>query len=176
MVKFFYLKNILRNVLGPTIDFGCGAGQLLARLPTGSIGLEVNPYLVKELQRINLNVILYDPNDQFSLHSLPANYYKTLVMAHVLEHFNDADSILRQLCYSCNNLGIQRLIFVLPGIKGFKSDKTHKTFIDKIYLERNGLFHCGDYSIKKTSYFPINLEFIGKYYAFHEFMVIYERN
>lgn len=178
LIKYFYLKNILCDVCGPTIDFGCGAGQLLARLPVGSIGLEVNPYLVQELQRVNLNVVLYnpDPDDQFSLHGLPRNYYKTLVMSHVLEHFDHANEALHQLCRSCDYLGIKRLILILPGIKGFKSDKTHKTFVDENYIKENGLFYCEDYKIIKTNYFPINLEFFGKYYAFHELKMVYERD
>ena len=50
-VKGFYLRNILRDVRGSAIDFGCGADQLLERLPPGSAGLEVNKYLIEELRR-----------------------------------------------------------------------------------------------------------------------------
>ena len=47
LIKKFYLDRVLRELRGPTIDFGCGAGQLLARLPADSVGLEVNPHLVQ---------------------------------------------------------------------------------------------------------------------------------
>ena len=47
LIKKFYLDRVLRELRGPTIDFGCGAGQLLARLPADSVGLEVNPPLVQ---------------------------------------------------------------------------------------------------------------------------------
>lgn len=175
VIKYFYLNNILYEVRGPTIDFGCGAGQLLARLPAGSIGLEVNPYLVTELQKRGLNVLLYNPDtDQLSLSLLPQNHYKTLVIAHVLEHFADANLTLQTLLCSCSRLGIQRVILVLPGAKGFRFDKTHKTFIDRRYLEKQRLLCYEGYTVSKISYFPFNIECLGNYFTFHELMVIYD--
>ncbi|MGH9809968.1 MAG: hypothetical protein ACRD9W_22420, partial [Terriglobia bacterium] len=82
IIKRFYLENILRDVQGATIDFGCGAGQLLARLPFGSLGLEVNPHLVAALREAGLNVRQYEPAvDRLSLHEIPVGYYRTLVLA-----------------------------------------------------------------------------------------------
>jgi len=49
LIKGFYLRNLLSDVVGPTIDFGCGAGQILERLPEGSIGFEANNHLVSAL-------------------------------------------------------------------------------------------------------------------------------
>ena len=40
LIKHFNLDNVLRELAGSTIDIGCGAGQLLRRLPPGSIGLD----------------------------------------------------------------------------------------------------------------------------------------
>ena len=43
LIKYLYLNNILREATGSTIDFGCGAGQLLTYIPNNSIDLETNP-------------------------------------------------------------------------------------------------------------------------------------
>lgn len=174
-IKYFYLNNILGDVQGPTIDFGCGAGQLLTRLPSGSLGLEVNPFLVEVLRKARLNIELYDPeNDQFSLRNLTSNYYKTFVTTHVLEHFPNAAQKWRILLNSCHRLGIQRVIMVVPGVKGFHADPTHKTFIDRSYLEQESLLNCQGYVATKIQYFPVNLAIIGNYFTFHEFKVVYE--
>ena len=110
-VKGFYLRDLLKDVVGPTIDFGCGAGQLLARLPEKSIGLEVNAALVKHLKRNKMNVQLYDPDlDRLSFASLKPNLYQTFVMSHVLEHFEDAAEGLRQILSACKRLGVRRVI------------------------------------------------------------------
>lgn len=176
LVKHLYLNNILNEVTGPTIDFGCGAGQLLARLPAGSVGLEINPYLVEELRRTGLNVVSYDPDaDQFSLHEFPADRYKTLVIAHVIEHFSDSAQALRKICRTCARLGIRKIIVIVPGAKGFRSDKTHKTFVNQRYLEDHDLLNCEGYAVSKTGYFPINIESLGEYFTFHEFKIVYER-
>ncbi len=175
IIKRLYLDNILRDVRGPTVDFGCGAGQLLARLPHGSVGLEVNPYLVEELAKAGLNVTLYDPDaDQFAFSNLPNKAFTTLVMAHVLEHFTDAAQVLRQLLRSCRRLGVERVILVLPTTRGFASDNTHKTFVDFGYLQNHGLLHCEGFAVAKTTYFPGNCKAIGRFFTYHEFKVVYD--
>lgn len=174
LIKNFYMDNILRDVKGRTIDLGCGAGQLLARLPGGSLGLEVNPFLVMALQRKGLHVAQYDPVvDDFALRDLETNHFSTMVMAHVLEHFADPASILRKLFRSCARLGIERLVFVVPGVKGYKSDKTHKVFINRSFLVRQSLIHCEGYSMAKSLYFPIDLEWMGNFLTYQEFKFVY---
>jgi SAM-dependent methyltransferase len=176
LIKRFYIRNILREVSGPSVDFGCGAGQLLSKLPGGSIGLEINPVLVEALREEGLNVIHYDADrDRFSLAGLPEHRYSTFIMAHVLEHFSDAAAVLRTLLYSCRRLAVQRFILVVPGWKGYLSDPTHKTFVDRSYLLREGLLSCEGYRLKQARYFPIDHEGVGKYFVFHELMLVLDR-
>jgi len=175
-IKYFYLQNMLREVRGRTVDLGFGAGQLLERLPEGSLGLEVNPHLVEEARKAGLNAALYDTTTEEPLiGALPANAYSTLVMAHVLEHFPDADAMVRQILRSCRTLGIGRVIFVVPGAKGFRFDSTHRTFVNLRYLETHGLLSCEGYAVTTRRYFPGDQEWIGRYYTFHEFMFVYDR-
>ena len=41
LIKKFYLDQVLREATGATIDFGCGAGQLLERLPGRMVNAEL---------------------------------------------------------------------------------------------------------------------------------------
>ena len=176
LIKRLYLNNVLSDVSGPTIDFGCGAGQLLARLPAGSIGLEINPHLVEELRRTGLNARTYDPGvDQFALRDFSRDCYETLVISHVIEHLPDSAQTLRALWRACGRIGIRRIIVVVPGWKGFLLDKTHKNFVDQRYLEKHGLLSFEGYAVTKARYFPINVEGLGKVFAYHEFKIVYER-
>jgi|GEM_PF-566367 len=174
-IKYFYINNILRDVRGPTIDFGCGAGQLLSRLPAGSVGLELNPALVAALLSTGLNArqCFFDENFLFS--DFLAGHYKTFVMSHVLEHFDGAENILRKILRSCQRLEIERVIVVLPCALGYRSDPTHKTFVNRHYLDQHELFACEGYTIKETSYFPINVESAGNYFIFNELKLFYIR-
>lgn len=176
LIKSLYIRNILQEVIGPSIDFACGAGQLLARLPLGSVGIEVNPYLIRELEDMGLNVIHYNPeDDQFLLLDLPERQYTTFIMAHVLEHFTNPAQILQTLLRSCKRIGIQRVILILPGWKGYQTDHTHKTFVNSHYLQTQGLLCSEDYQLRTLRYFPGNKESFGRYFVFHELIVVLDR-
>lgn len=174
LVKAFYVARVLRYVNGPSIDFGCGVGQILERLPDGSVGIEVNPYLVEDLARRGLKVMpAAESETGFDLSPLRKNEFRTLVLSHVLEHFQNADQILRKLLHDCASLGISTVIVVIPGEAGFRSDSTHKTFINLDYLISRGLVDCNEFRIAHSSHFPFNFQFFGKFFAYHEFMVVY---
>lgn len=175
-VKGFYLRNTLRDVRGPTIDFGCGAGQLLALLPPGSAGFEVNKYLIEELRRAGLTVhqsraVMQD----FELTGLTPGKFRTLVIAHVLEHLPDPAQALRVLLRACGRLGIDRVVVIVPGAKGYASDRTHKTFIDRTYVETKLRDTESGFVITSTSYFPGPWEWVGRYFIFHEMKVVFDR-
>ncbi len=176
LIKRFYLNNILREVQGPTIDLGFGAGQLLEKLPDGSLGLEVNLHLVEKARRLGLKVALYDADAEHPLiDAVPPDSYTTLVMAHVLEHFTDADCFVRKLLRSCAALGIKKVIFVVPGAKGYEFDSTHRTFVNARYLREHDLLACEGYAVTSSRYFPINRQWIGRYFTFHEFLFVFDR-
>ena len=175
-VKSFYLDHILQDVSGPAIDFGCGAGQILARLPAGSIGVEINPALVIRLKESGLNVVAYDAaTDDFSFSGFAPNTYKTLVSSHVLEHFADSASVIRKIWRASARLGIDTIIVVVPGEKGYASDLTHKTFVTEKYLADEGLVRCEGFEISKVHYFPGDIKSIGRYFMFHELKIVYRR-
>lgn len=177
IIKRFYLNNLLKDVRGLAIDFGCGAGQLLERMPNGSLGLEVNPNLVAALRARHLNAQIYDPDmDQLSLKELPSRHYQTFVMSHVLEHLDNAAEALRSILRSCSRLGIERVIIVLPCEKGYAFDSTHRTFVNRKYIDDNNLREHSGYAVKYMDYFPFNSEVVGKYFVFNEFKVVYEKS
>ncbi len=176
LIKEFYIRSIMQDVIGPSIDFACGAGQLLSRLPPGSVGVEVNPFLIEYLALRGLKVIPYDTeNDHFSLEAFPLGRYSTFIMAHVLEHFTDSEQVLRTLLGACRHIGIRRIILAVPGWKGFQSDHTHKTFVDIDYLHVHGLLNCEGYRQSKTKCFPVNKEAFGRFFVYNELIVVFDR-
>lgn len=177
LIKRFYLDSILEDVHGPTIDLGCGAGQLLARLPAGSIGVEINPVLVSHLRCAGMNVLSYDATaDDFALSGFRENYYRTLVISHVLEHFQDAANVMRSLWRACSRLGIDTIVVVVPGAKGYASDATHKTFVNMRFVDARKLRRVEGFELAKTRYFPVNRERFGEYFTFNELKLVYTRS
>lgn len=177
LIKYFYLNNLLKDVHGATLDLGCGAGQLLARLPPGSLGLEINPFLIKVLSSLGMNVIHYDMyKNDFRFSTLPANQqFKNLIISHVLEHFSDAAIVMRKIFNSANRLGITRIIIVVPGELGYASDKTHCTFINLAYLVENHLESISGFKLTNFSFFPLPSEKFGKLFVYQELKLVYDK-
>ena len=176
IIKQFYLDNILADVRGPALDVGCGAGQLLASLPKGSLGLEINPYLIKELASSGLNVMPYNlEEDDFAVSCIASGTYKTIIVAHVLEHFSDAANAVRKLIHAANRLGVERIIIVVPGRKGYASDETHKTFVDRTFFKGSDLEYVEGFRIKGYTDFPLPLKAADKYFVYQELKIVYEK-
>jgi phytoene dehydrogenase-like protein len=171
-----YIKNMIRFATGPTIDFGCGVGEVLEQLPAGSVGLEVNEVTVAYCQRQGLDVRQYDPEtDQYRLADYEPGKYKSLLMAHVLEHLTDSQEVIRTLLTTGERLGLDRLIFVVPGVKGYQHDATHQTFLDKEFFRQHNLATFGNYRLIHQKYFPIDSKVFSGYFTHNELVSVYER-
>ena len=177
LIKTFYLDQVLREATGATIDFGCGAGQLLERLPRGSLALEVNPHLVEALQQRGLDARYYDAYaDDFSLLLLAGGRFESFVISHVLEHFDDTSAVMRKLWRACARLGVETIVAIVPGAKGYASDATHKTFVTEQYILERGLARCEGYTLARANYFPIDAARVGDWFVFHELKLVYRRD
>lgn len=175
-IKGFFLRNMLRYLAGPTIDFGCGAGQLLVWLPTGSVGIEVNPVLVQRLGGHEFQVVPARGDDQdFELANLPAGRFESLVIAHVLEHLDDPARALAALLRACGRLGVTRVLVVLPGLKGFRSDPTHRTFVDRDWLAVHPVPPDVGFAMTSVSDFPCP-RWLGPWFTFQELLVTFDRS
>ena len=90
--------------------------------------------------------------------------------------FQNPDKVFRQMLSSCSRLGIKRIILVVPGKKGFAYDKTHRTFIDKRYLQQNKLQNIVGYTITLMKHYPFNAAWAGKDFTHNELLVVYDKN
>lgn len=175
-IKQLYLDRVLRHVSGPTLDVGCGAGQLLAQLPPNSMGLEINSVLVERLISEGLQVSqIAGSAERIELGDFAHGTFRTLVLSHVLEHFENAARVLENLLADCAARGIARVIVVVPGRVGYDSDATHKTFVTLDYLESEKLLASAGFMLTHRSYFPGNFRSIGRLFIYHELMLIYDR-
>lgn len=176
LVRSFYLRDIARFVKGPAIDVGCGAGDLLARLPAGSLGLEINPAAVEFCLSRGLEAEIYDPDkDGYRFDHVRPGWFNSMIFTHVLEHLENPAEVLEAVFRACRRLEIERVILTVPCRRGFYFDPTHRTFVDKAFLSEHGLLAHRYYKPLIMKYFPINVKWIGNYYTFHEFRVVFVR-
>lgn len=181
------LRKVLRRpwlhaaagfVEGPAIDLGCGVGELLARLPAGSVGLEINKASVEHCRAKGLEVTYYDGwADDWRLSVVRDDdvRYDTLVMSHVLEHVDEPEEVLHRLLTAAGPLGLRQVLIIVPGRAGFRSQETHRTFVESGMLSGTDLTRGTGFVLSSTSYFPGNLRWIGDVFTYHELRASYVR-
>lgn len=176
-VRRAYLRSAVRKLVGPTLDFGCGVGELLARLPIGSRGVEYNRDTVAYCQRIGLPVDFYDGvADDWSLGGVAQpGQFQSMVMSHVLEHLDDPATILSKLLQACDDKGIQRVLVIVPGAAGFRTDPTHTVCVDYGLLASEQVVLPAQWQRSLPIYFPINFQRLGNVLTHHELQVVFHR-
>ena len=175
-VRTVYLNDIRKYCIGKTIDFGCGVGELLKNLPPGSVGFEVNKVVVEYCKKNGLNVKLYIPEeDDYNFKMIQQGQYETFTMNHVLEHLESSSDVIKKIFETCDRLGIIRIVFTVPGHKGYKSDATHQTFINLDYLSNKGILDNRFYQLKMNKYFPVNSELFSKVFTHNELRLVFDK-
>lgn len=176
LIRRLYLRRTVAQLHGPTIDFGCGIGELLARLPPGSVGLDVNPASVEVCRRAGLDARTYDAEqDGFRMTPLQARgeRFSSLVACHVIEHFPEPLCRLNNLLRAAAMLGVTRAVVIVPGSKGFRSDPTHRSFVTREDLLSTPVMAGTGFAPVHASWFPLDLRWIGDVFTYHELMVVY---
>lgn len=171
VVRNIFLRSATALTRGKTVDFGCGAGELLRRLPAGSIGIEVNEQCVRFLQETGYDCRPYKPEeDDFRLLMLnPEDGVRTLICSHVLEHLAAPRDALRKLGLACGRLGISRMVFIVPDMAGFKSHFAHVT-----YCNEETFADVPGFTLKKMRHFPSRLRFLQNHFVGNELQVVYD--
>ena len=200
-----WLRAAAGFVEGPAIDLGCGVGELLERLPAGSMGLEINKASVEHCRAKGLDVTYYDGwADDWRLSAVcdavrarggtlaPATTrddpdragpgrseadgtFDTLIMSHVLEHLDEPVDVLHRLLGTAGPLGLRQVLIVVPGRAGFRSQESHRTFVDRGMLSDPAVTRDTGFVLASTSYFPGDLRRIGDVFLYHELRASYVR-
>ena len=177
-VRRAYLRSAAGQLEGRVLDFGCGVGELLERLPKGSLGLEYNPATVEHCRRKGLDVIAYDGfADDWSLSVLPPDRcFDSMVVSHVLEHLDEPAPVLGRLLRAAVRVGIQRVLVIVPGRAGYRIDDTHRTFVDRVMLADARIVQGSGFALRRANYFPLDLRVVGDWFPHHELQVLYTQN
>ncbi len=176
-VRRAYLRSAARQLSGPTLDFGCGIGELLEKLSPGSKGLEYNPATVEWCRRKGMDVEVYDGfADDWRLSVLASGRsFESMIVSHVLEHLDEPAAILKRLMLASERLGVRRFLAIVPGKAGFRIDATHRTFVDVALLSDPDIVAGTGFVLHEAGYFPGNLRVIGDWFPHHELQALYVR-
>ncbi|MEJ7746737.1 MAG: methionine biosynthesis protein MetW [Luteimonas sp.] len=174
IVRRAYLRSAASLLQGPTLDFGCGAGELLAQLPKGSKGLEYNQATVEHCRDNGLDVDWYDGEpDRWRLSVIPdGRCFESMVVSHVLEHLDAPIEILGRLLSATQRMGVSRVLVIVPGRAGYRIDDTHRTFVDLDMLSAPAVLEGTGFRMQQARYFPGNVRVLGDWFPHHELQVL----
>jgi 2-polyprenyl-3-methyl-5-hydroxy-6-metoxy-1,4-benzoquinol methylase len=153
-----YRWNLRRLEPGRTLDVGCGIGRNLAHLAGAGVGVDPNRACVAEA--IAAGFEAYTPED------LPPGQFDSLLFAHVLEHVDDAQALLRTYLPRLRKGG--QAILITPQELGYRSDKTHLQFLDLKVLAKIAEA-CG-LSVERAYSFPFP-RLAGRIFKYNEFVL-----
>ena len=164
-----YLKEFKNRLEMGIYDFGCGNGEFLKfcyKKGIKAIGIDSNYSLVQECQKKGLDVI----HDNIMTFNEPGTKINNAICDNVIEHLT-----LKEIYKYFKNLknliakgGI--LLIIVPGVKGYQKDPTHKTFVNSEFIKKL----CLDLNIQinKIFYIPFNFEKYGN--LFYLNMAVYK--
>lgn len=172
-VRRLYLRRAAAQLDGPTLDFGCGAGELIGYLPPGSRGVEYNRATVAYCRANGLPVDFYDGfADDWNLSLFDGGEgFRSMVVSHVLEHLAEPLDVLRHLLRSAQRLGVGRVLVIVPGRAGFRIDPTHRVFVDAAMLRQAA---DAQWRIDDAFYFPLGFERAGDAFVYNELHMRFE--
>lgn len=160
-----YRWNLRRQDPGRCLDIGTGVGRHLTHLPAGSVGIDHNPTSVDACRDRGLEA--YTP-DEFA--ALPdVGTFDSLLLAHVLEHVDQATAVELLTTYGRYLRDGGRAIVITPQERGFASDPTHIRWSGFEEVERD-LDESG-FDVVARSSFPFP-RLVGRVFYANEFVVV----
>jgi 2-polyprenyl-3-methyl-5-hydroxy-6-metoxy-1,4-benzoquinol methylase len=164
-----YRWNLRRLGLGRTLDVGCGIGRNLLALDD-AVGVDHNASSIEVARQRGARA--WSTEEWPTSPDAVLASYDSMLLAHVLEHLDQAtaDEVVRS--YLPFLKPAARLVLICPQEKGYATDHTHVRFVDPSVLDatarRLGFVPTRSYSFP----FP---RAAGKVFPYNEFVLVAER-
>jgi len=129
-----YKWNIRRSCDGKVLDIGCGIGRNLRYLGRpDALGVDHNETSVEFTNKLGFRAV----SSQVFESMLPdlKETFDSILISHVIEHMTpeQALNLLNSYLPALKKGG--KVIVICPQQRGYKSDKTHETYFDRVMLE-----------------------------------------
>lgn len=130
MGKKLFFKSLHSYLKGDVLDLGCGIGEVTNHVEDQNkyFGVDINPLCVNLMREKGFRAEIG------SAYEIPAFAASAdvVLMSHVLEHLDDPTRALSEVSRVLRPSGL--LIIIVPMIKGFHSDPTHRIFYNRDLL------------------------------------------
>ena len=165
-----YRQYLRRLHLGVTLELGCGIGRNLRALSPDGVGIDHNATAVAMARAAGWRA--YTPSEFRRTEFAAPERFDALLASHVLEHMTADEACSFVGSYMRYLRAGGRVVLITPQERGFRRDRTHRTFLDFAALEAlaDGL---GLRVVRRQSFpFP---RAVGRVFPYNEFVVIARR-
>lgn len=145
VLRRFMYRSIIKEFRGKLLDVGCGIGEFLQWYPN-SFGIDTNRFLIRYCKEQGIRCVYG------SAKKIPfkQSTFDTVLCSHLMEHLSKPVIAIKEAGRVLKKGG--KFIIIVPTEKGYKKDRTHKTFLHeknlREMLKKNG------FKIKRMSYYP----------------------
>lgn len=158
-VQLPYRLNLQHLNPGLTLDVGCGVGRNLRNLGKNAVGVDPNVECVNLARRAGFTAFLPD--------ELPLMSFDTLLFAHVLEHVESPELLIKTYLPRLREGG--QLILITPQELGFNRDPSHIKFLG--FRDLEAIISGLGLKLDRSYSFPFPRIF-GQYFCYNEFVVV----
>jgi 2-polyprenyl-3-methyl-5-hydroxy-6-metoxy-1,4-benzoquinol methylase len=162
-----YLAHLRSLRLGRTLDVGCGLGRNLLHLRGNGVGVDHNPHSIATCRARGLTA--YTPEEFTASKDAALGSYDSLLIAHVLEHLDEATSAEMIKSYLPYVRPGGKVVLITPQEAGYASDATHIRWVDFGVLRQTAA--DAGVSVRRSYSFPLP-RFTGKLFRYNEFVQI----
>ena len=153
------VASLARELPGPVLDFGCGAGALVKYLLEQGLeahGLEVDSQMIREaiLPEVKTHITLYDGTLPLPW---PSSRFRSVIATEVIEHVNNYEEVLQEIA----RITSESCLITVPDMSSIPIcyphtvvpwhllESTHVNFFTQQSLERTLLKHFVEVEIMK---------------------------
>jgi SAM-dependent methyltransferase len=162
-----YRWHLRRMQPGFMLDLGCGIGRNLEHIGGNGVGVDHNATSVELCRARGLTAFLPADFEASEFHR--PGRFDSLLCSHLVEHMtlDDAAELLQRYLPLVRRRG--RLIVITPQERGYRSDPTHRTFADFVFVD--SLLTRVDLAAESRRSFPFP-RLAGKWFTYNEFVVV----
>lgn len=166
--KRLFIDSLVAAFHGRVLDVGCGIGEFLEAYPGESVGVDVNPLLVRYCLEQGF------PGVVAGAYHLPftAESFDGVLIYHVLEHLPEWQTAIQEAVRVLRPGGV--LVTAVPMEAGFRHDHTHIHLLKSDDFQKaaaqNGL------QVHQIKPHPAGARWLGNHLYIYELRSIFVKN